>query len=304
MSCLVAPFHGPIPTLRNRLVLWAQGLCLVLAVGGCASIPPDQRDPGDRFEAGNRSVYNFNEGLDRVALKPVSRAYVDHIPQVVRTAASNFFNNLRYLDTVLNGFLQGKVEQGSSDLMRFGINSTIGILGLFDVATKMGLPAHNEDFGQTLGVWGAGPGEYLVYPLIGPSGVRDTGGIVVSLLTNPIVYMASPVAIPLGIISVIDLRARNEGFTRFRDTAALDPYIFTRESYLQYRQFEVYDGKPPRVKLEFLDDPVGDPHPVGEPQTMGEPQTEKTVAPEAAPSLPQEQPGVVSSFSPIEQPEQ
>ncbi len=259
MSRLVAPFPGPIPTACNRLALWAPGLCLMLAVGGCASIPPDQRDPGDRFEAGNRSVYNFNDGLDRVALKPASKAYVDYIPQPIRTATSNFFNNIRYPDTVLNSFLQGKVAQGSSDLVRFGVNSTIGILGLFDVASKMGLPSHNEDFGQTLAVWGASPGEYLVYPLIGPNGVRDTGGIVFSLLTNPLVYMASPIAIPLGIISVIDLRAQNEGFTRFRDAAALDPYIFTRESYLQYRQFEIYDGKPPRVKLEFFDDPVGDP---------------------------------------------
>jgi phospholipid-binding lipoprotein MlaA len=273
MSCLVVPSLGAVPTAWNRLILWVQSLCLVLAFGGCASIPQDQRDPGDRFEAGNRSVYDFNEGLDRVALKPVSKAYVDHIPQPVRTAASNFFDNLRYLDTVLNGFLQGKVAQGSADFVRFGINSTIGILGLFDVASKLGLPPHDEDFGQTLAVWGAGPGEYLVYPLLGPSGVRDTGGIVVSLLTNPIVYLASPVAIPLGIISVVDLRARNEGFTRFRDTAALDPYIFTRESYLQYRQYEIYDGKPPRVKLELFDDPVADPL------------TEKTV-PEPTPGHP------------------
>lgn len=274
MSCQIALFAGPIPTARNRLACWVPGLCLLLVMGGCASIPPDQRDPGDRFEAGNRSVYNFNDGLDRAVLKPASKAYVEYIPRPIRTATSNFFNNLRYPDTVLNSFLQGKVAQGSSDLVRFGVNSTVGIVGLFDVASKMGLPSHQEDFGQTLAVWGAGSGEYLVYPLIGPSGVRDTGGIVVSLLTNPLVYMASPVAIPLGIISVIDLRAHNEGFTRFRDAAALDPYIFTRESYLQYRQFEIYDGKPPRVKLEFLDEPAG-----------GEPQAEK-IAPAPAPSPP------------------
>lgn len=258
MSPLVVPFLGAIPTAWGRRFLRMESLCLALALGGCASIPQDQRDPGDRFEAGNRSVYNFNEGLDRVALKPVSRAYIDHVPQPVRTAASNFFDNLRYLDTVLNGFLQGKVAQGSSDLARFGINTTVGVLGLFDVASKFGLPPHDEDFGQTLAIWGAGPGEYLVYPLLGPSGVRDTGGVVVSLLTNPIVYAVPPVAIPLGILSVVDLRARNEGFTRFRDAAALDPYVFTRESYLQYRQFEIYDGNPPRPKLELFEDPAAD----------------------------------------------
>lgn len=247
-----------LPAMRTSSDSMARaGLALALTsllLGGCASVPMDEREPGDRFESGNRQVYAFNEKLDAAVLQPVSSAYVRTVPQPARTATSRFFDNLLYVDTILNGFLQGKVGQGFSDLARFGVNSTIGLLGIFDVATPMGLPQHKEDFGQTLAVWGAGSGEFLVYPLLGPSGVRDTGGVVVSLLTNPIVYAAPPVAIPLGIMNVVDLRARKEGFVKFRDQAALDPYVFTRESYLQNRTFEVYDGKPPKQKLELFED--------------------------------------------------
>lgn len=227
---------------------------LTALVAGCSSVPVAERDPGDRFETGNRAVYAFNEGLDTHALKPASDAYVRVVPEPARNATGRFFDNLLYVDTILNGFLQGKIGQGFSDLARFGVNSTFGILGLFDVATPLGLPRHDEDFGQTLAVWGAGSGEYLVYPVLGPSGVRDTGGVVVSLLTNPIVYAAPPVAIPLGVLHIVDLRARQQGFTQFRDQAALDSYIFTRESYLQNRTFEIYDGKPPKQKLELFED--------------------------------------------------
>lgn len=238
-----------VQTILYERATWLIALPLMLLwLGGCASMPndPDEEDVNDAAEPFNRSMFDFNEGLDRVVLKPVSTTYVNHVPQTVRTGVSNFYDNLLYLDTVLNDFLQGKLTQGVSDLGRFGINSTIGIIGLFDVATPMGLKKHNEDFGQTLAVWHAGDGSYLVYPLLGPSSVRDTGGIVVGLLTNPVVYAVPPVAIPLGILSVVDLRARKEGFVKFRDAAALDPYSFTRESYRQNRVYEIYDGNPPR----------------------------------------------------------
>lgn len=244
-----------IPSLPGGRGRWLGCLAVVLALAGCASIPPDQLEPGDRFEAGNRSVYEFNEGLDRVALKPVSSAYIDHVPLPVRASVDHFYDNLTYIDTILNGFLQGKGKQGVSDLTRFVVNTTVGILGFFDVATSLGLPRHQEDFGQTLGVWGAGTGEYLVYPLIGPGGARDTGGVVAGWMTNPLFYVAAPVAIPLGVIGIVDSRARKEGFIRFRDEAALDPYIFTRETYLQHRRSEVYDGNPPPAELALFDDP-------------------------------------------------
>lgn len=231
--------------------------CLLVFQSGCASIPPEEREAGDAYEPYNRTVYEVNEDLDRVALAPASRAYVDAIPDPVRASVSSFFDNLLYLDTILNGFLQGKFEQGVSDLARFGVNSTIGIVGLFDVATPIGLPRHDEDFGQTLAVWGVGSGEFLMYPLLGPSSERDTGGIIVSLATNPLLYVIPPVAIPLGVMQVIDTRARSEGFVRFRDDAAIEPYAFTRDAYLQHRVYEIHDGHPPRASIHV--DPVGEP---------------------------------------------
>lgn len=252
--------------LRSRGMIGIAAAVLLSGLGGCASIPLDEREPGDRFEPVNRTVFEFNDDLDRVVLKPVSTAYVDRVPQPARTVVSNFFDNLLYFDTILNSFLQGKLVQGVSDLTRFGVNSTFGLLGLFDVATPLGLQRHDEDFGQTLGVWGAGPGQYLVYPLLGPSGVRDTGGVIVSLLTNPLMYVAAPIAVPLSVMNIIDLRSRSEGFVRFRDAAALDPYVFTRESYLQNRVSEIYDGDPPRVRF---DDVEFDPPPDSAPPAAG-----------------------------------
>lgn len=258
MSRGAAPSIAATLPVRGRHWLTLGSLFIGLSVGGCATIPQDQRDPDDTLEVINRPVYDFNDGLDRAVLKPVSSAYTNHLPQWLRTGVGHFYDNIQYLNTVFNSFLQGKPAQGFSDLARFGINSTVGVLGVFDVATPMGLQQHDEDFGQTLAVWQAGNGAYMVYPLLGPSSVRDTGGIVFGMLTNPLFYAASPVAIPLSILGVIDLRARNDRLVRLRDEAALnlDPYTFTRESYLQHRQFEIYDGNPPRQKLELFDEPA------------------------------------------------
>ena len=267
---------------------------LMLSAGlvGCVSIPPEQSDPEDPAESYNRGAYNFNEGLDEAVLKPVSTAYNDNLAEGLRRSISNFFDNLFYVDTILNGFLQGKVEQGFSDLTRLVVNTTFGIGGFFDPASSMGLEEHDEDFGQTLGVWGSGDGAYLVYPLFGSSSVRDTGGILVSLATNPLMYAAAPVAVPLSILGIVDLRARNEGFVQFRNTAALDPYVFTRESYLQHRVGLIYDGNPPRPKL--FDDTLEAPAPVqpGDEAPAPELQSLEYHAPEnperwAAPEVPQ-----------------
>lgn len=222
---------------------------------GCVSIPAEQRDPDDPAESFNRGAYGFNEGLDSAILQPTATAYNETFAEGLRRSISNFFDNLLYLDTVLNSFLQGKVAQGTSDFSRFFVNTTLGLGGFFDVASHAGLPKNDEDFGQTLAVWGANDGAYLVYPVFGPSSVRDTGGLIVSLATNPIFYAAAPIAVPLGILGLVDQRARNEGFVQFRDTAALDPYVFTRESYLQFRVAQVYDGNPPpRNLLDGIED--------------------------------------------------
>jgi phospholipid-binding lipoprotein MlaA len=240
------------------------GLAFLLALTGCASIPGGDHDPQDPHEGFNRSMYEFNDDLDRAVMKPVATGYTRALPQPVRTGVSNFYDNLTYLDTTINSYLQGKVVQGTSDLGRFIINTTFGIVGIFDVATHLGLEKHDEDFGQTLAVWGAREDSYVMYPVFGPSSVRDTGGIVVSMLTNPVFYAAAPVAIPLGILQAVDLRARQEGFVRFRDEAALDPYLFTRDSYLQHREHEIRDGVQGRRSI--YDEPF-DAGPAGAPPT-------------------------------------
>lgn len=228
--------------------------CLGLLAGCASATVTAEHDPDDPHEGFNRSMYEFNDDLDRAVLKPVANGYASVLPQPVRTGVSNFYDNLTYLDTTLNSFLQGKVVQGASDLGRFIVNSTLGIAGIFDVASYMGLEKHNEDFGQTLAVWGVKDDEYLMYPALGPSSVRDTGGLLVTMLTNPVFYAAAPVAVPLSILQGVDQRARSEGFVRFRDEAALDPYLFTRDSYLQHREFEIFDGTVPRRSI--YDEPV------------------------------------------------
>ena len=241
-------------TSRSLSLRAALGMACLLGATGCASLPDEERDPGDPHERFNRSMYEFNDDLDRAVLKPVATAYTDTLPQPVRTCVSNFYDNLTYLNTTFNSFLQGKLVQGTSDLGRFIVNTTIGIAGIFDVATYMGLEKHDEDFGQTLAVWGVKEDQYLMYPVLGPSSVRDTGGIIFGMLTNPVFYAAAPVAVPLGILQGVDLRARKEGFVRFRDEAALDPYLFTRDAYLQHREFQILDGKPQRRSI--YDEPV------------------------------------------------
>jgi phospholipid-binding lipoprotein MlaA len=257
----------PLLKLPNPVLLRTMigATCLTLSAG-CTAMSTAETDPIDPHEEFNRSMYGFNEDLDQAVLKPVATTYTDVLPQPIRTGVSNFYDNLTYLDTTINSFLQGKVLQGTSDLGRFIINTTLGLVGIFDVATYMGLEKHDEDFGQTLAVWGVKTDEYVMYPVLGPSSVRDTGGIVVSMLTNPVFYAAAPVAVPLAILQGVDQRARSEGFVRFRDEAALDPYLFTRDSYLQHREFEVHDGNVPRrsiydEEIEVITTPVSPPTP-------------------------------------------
>src|SRR5690349_6885375 len=160
--------------MRIRLfVLAAAGL-----LSACASLPQGERDPRDRFERANRAVYRFNDSLDRHIAKPMAKGYVKVVPAPVRTGVGNFFNNLTYPTVIVNDLLQAKLKSFASDTARLVVNTTIGIGGLFDPATQMGLPTGDEDFGQTLGKWGVPPGSYMVLPIFGPSTVRDTVGFV------------------------------------------------------------------------------------------------------------------------------
>ena len=228
---------------------------LLILDSGCTTLPETGNTAYDPIENTNRHIYSFNDTVDKNFIKPVADAYVSVTPQPVRTSVSNFFNNVGYINVILNDVLQGKAEQGISDSGRFVVNSTVGILGLFDPATSLGLPAHEEDFGQTLGVYGSGPGPYLVLPLLGPNTLRDSPGIAVSTVTNLLFYVSNAaVTIPLGVLGAIDARAKASSALSIVDEAALDPYLFIREAYLQRRTFLIYDGNPPPEALDDSED--------------------------------------------------
>ena len=194
-----------------------------------------QHDP---YEGFNRSMYDFNMTVDRNLLKPVANGYKAITPVFVQSRVSNFFTNLKGINVVINDLLQGKFKQSASDAGRFTTNSTIGLLGLFDVATDFGFESNVEDFGQTLAVWGVAQGPYLVLPLFGPTTLRDGTAVVFDKAANPATYVPGS-----GIVEGISDRANAEGALNFIDEAALDPYVFMRESFLQYRTSLVNDGK-------------------------------------------------------------
>jgi phospholipid-binding lipoprotein MlaA len=251
-------------------------VCTLLSTG-CATMHPsgqnngsieasEKIDPIDPNEKTNRKFYDFTDMVDRNVLAPVADVYIKYVPGSMQRSIGNFYDNLAYPNVILNDFLQGKVRQGFQDSLRFVINSTIGGVGLFDVAGPMGLPQHDEDFGQTLGVWGVGTGSYLFVPLIGPSSYRDAPAIPVSFFSNVLLYAGSfaggAVMAPITVLGIIDKRARLSGPMRVRDQAALDPYLFVREGFLQQRKHLIYDGDPP---VESYDDSVLDDAAANEP---------------------------------------
>ena len=246
---------------HNHLITVLVLICTVLS-GGCATTRPHDQstgtDPIDPYESVNRKSYTFTDVIDRRIVAPVADAYIDYVPDRMQRIIGNFYDNLGYPNVILNSFLQGKVRQGFQDTLRFAVNSTIGMAGFFDMASPMGLPQHNEDFGQTLGVWGVDAKTYLFIPLLGPSSNRDVSGIPVSVFTNGLFYVGiyvigAPITVPLSILGIVDKRARLSGPMRIRDEAAVEPYLFVRDAYLQQRKHLVYDGDPPR---EAYDDPA------------------------------------------------
>ena len=226
----------------TKIVLLLMALALF---GGCASTEHKGAASPDPAESANRAFYKFNDGLDKALIKPIAEVYANVTPEPMREVVTNFFDNLSYLNVILNSFLQGKFSQGFSDIGRFVMNSTVGLGGLLDVATESGLPAHNEDLGQTLAVWGAEPGAYLYLPIRGPNSVRDVPDIASSTLLNPITYISGIILFPVTALNIINLRADLLDATEFRDEAAVDPYSFTREAYLQQREYLIHDGNPP-----------------------------------------------------------
>ncbi len=239
--------------------LWlAVGWSVFAVLTGCAatqSAGPEMPDH-DPFESVNRRIYRANDFLDRTIAKPVTEVYVAYAPQPVQKSVSNFFDNVVYPNVILNDFLQGKGAQGLEDSGRFLVNSTFGFLGIWDMATPLGLEAHDEDLGQTLGVWGMDENAYVVLPLVGPHTVRDIPNLGVTIVTNILFYVSTPYVIPVAFLGFIDKRARLDEAVAFRDNTAIEPYLFTREAYRQHRRFLIYDGNPPVDADLFLEDPL------------------------------------------------
>jgi phospholipid-binding lipoprotein MlaA len=222
----------------------------LLLVSGCATTG-EERDPRDPWEGFNRGVYRFNDVFDEYLARPVARGYVKALHQEIRTRIGNFFANLADPLIGVNNFLQGKFEDGVNDWARFAFNSTFGILGLHDFASDAGLEKHNEDFGQTFGRWGAGSGPYLVLPFLGSSTVRDGVGTGADMWLDPMGEIRpDDVKYSLIALRVVNLRADLLEASRILEEAALDRYVFQRDAYLQRRRSLVYDGRPPREKLE------------------------------------------------------
>jgi phospholipid-binding lipoprotein MlaA len=234
------------------LIRFLAPLALVLATG-CASL--SDADPRDPFEGVNRKVYNFNDQVDGWVLRPVATAYRSWIPGEIRDRVRNFFSNIADPMIGVNNMLQGKFEDGFLDLMRFSFNTTIGLLGIHDVASEMGYEKHNEDFGQTFGHWGAGTGPYLILPLLGSSNVRDGLGLVPDFYLDPLGELR-PYRLQYALwgTRLVNTRADLLDASRLLEEAALDRYVFQRDAYLQRRRSLVYDGRPPRER-----DPEAEP---------------------------------------------
>jgi phospholipid-binding lipoprotein MlaA len=230
-------------SLMRRLCHLSAGL-VVLALQACTSVP--NADPRDPWESMNRSVYQFNEGVDKAVLQPAAKAYVAVLPGPVRTGVHNFLGNLGDAWSLVNHVLQLKPHAAAETLMRISVNTVFGLGGILDVATEMRLEKRKEDFGQTLGYWGVQPGPYVVLPLLGPSTLRDTLATPVDMQGNAVQQISDPAArTALTVTGVLDTRA---GFLQSLDVikaAALDPYAFVRDGFLQKRNNDVHDGNPP-----------------------------------------------------------
>ncbi len=226
----------------------------IILMTGCATTAQNERVAKiDPFEPMNRAVFTFNEKADDYVIKPLAEAYKFVLPEFVRTGVTNFFSNINDVLIAANNLLQGKPTDAASDIGRFLIHSTIGVLGLFDVATDMGLDKNREDFGQTLGVWGISDGPYVVLPFFGASNIRDTVGLVVDIETDFMINtnkLNSDEKIAVNALRVINRRADLLDAGQLLEDAAFDKYSFVRDGYLQRRRSQIYDGNPPPLKEE------------------------------------------------------
>ena len=233
----------------SRLVL----PLLLLLLGGCASTHT-YHNPKDPLEPINRTVYKFNDTVDKLVLKPVAKGYKAVMPTPGQTMVHNFFSNLNDVIVTINDLLQFKLKQGFSDAGRVLINTTVGAFGLVDAAAATGYPKHHEDFGQTLGYWGIGNGPYLVLPFLGPSTLRDSAGLYVDGQAN-VIYSLNNMRRRNQLVALNAVKTRAELLDdeKLLNEAVLDPYSFLRDAYLLHRRSLVYDGHPPRIKYDDED---------------------------------------------------
>jgi phospholipid-binding lipoprotein MlaA len=214
-----------------------------VALLGCATVPPSERNPRDPWQRVNRGIFRFNDAFDRAVAKPVARTYVRVLPPPVRTGITNFFDNATYPVVIVNALLQGRLKPFARDTGRFVVNSTLGVAGVFDPASRFGLPIEDRDFGQTFGKWGVPSGPYVVLPFLGPSDVRDGLGRIPEEYAEPWVYIQNPYW-DYGSLLLYEVNERAD-LLPLTDMAekTFDPYAFERNAYLQQRDFMVKGPK-------------------------------------------------------------
>ena len=226
-------------------------IMLVFLLTSCSTTSNSKNDP---LEPMNRAIFGFNEIVDDNIFEPVAKTYKYITPDPIETGVSNFFSNVGEVSTIANDVFQFKFKQAGYDFLRFSINTTVGIFGIFDVASSVGLEKNKEDFGQTLGYWGVPQGPYLVLPFFGSSSFRDAPGLYADRQISPVEQLHNKEELVLDTLNIIDKRAKLLRATKILDTAAKDKYIFIRESYLQKRESMVKDGK---AEEDFEIDVIG-----------------------------------------------
>ena len=227
------------------------------ALSGCSTAPTETKlDP---WQGWNRDVHGFNQDFDEAVLKPLAKGYQEAVPNPVDESITNIFSNINDIGVTINDFLQFKFTQGGMDASRFLINTTAGLVGIFDVAKEIDLPKHNEDFGQTLGYWGVPSGNYMVLPFLGASSPRDAAGLLGDALLNPLTYVsffggfaANAATAAATAVDVTDTRSDLMSSEKIVNEAAVDRYDFIKNAYIQRREYLVYDGNPP----EDTNDPL------------------------------------------------
>jgi phospholipid-binding lipoprotein MlaA len=244
-------------TTQTRQMLSA--LILSGTLSACST--PATQDKSDPWQGWNRDIYGFNQGFDKAILKPLAKGYQTITPTPVDEGITNIFSNINDIGVTINDFLQLKLLQGGMDASRFLVNTTVGLVGVFDVAKMINLPKHDEDFGQTLGVWGVPSGNYFVLPFVGASSPRDTVGLIGDALFNPLTYVsffggvaANAASAAASVVDVTDTRSDLMSSEKIVDEASVDRYDFIKNAYQQRREFLIYDGNPPEDSTDPLAD--------------------------------------------------